>query len=152
MDLYTPDPTTLNPDTSRCHPDHAMVSISTLVGDIGKYMKRWKSLDIILPKNDPRSTLRQRIWQLFVWPSPNLVTLSIGPIGPIGDNAQNGSYFLDLSSLEVFKLGSDITQLDFLPLKFNSIKSMALEAALLKSLHLSRFTRLERLVVHYCQR
>jgi hypothetical protein len=143
VDVYSLGATVLDRDISRCHPDHAIVSISTLVEDIRRQKKRCESLDVILPKNNPRD-LRQRVWQLFGRLSLSLVTLSVK------ESPRSGNSLFDLSSLEVLKLTGDIEHLDFLPLKLNSLKCMVLETTFAmyhRSLQLSRFTQLERLVL-----
>jgi hypothetical protein len=114
-------------------------------------MKRWKSLHIFLP----RSGLDiPAIWELFCGPTPQMTELFIssGELSrsQIMSSTKGPASFPNLSSLEDLTLSvGGVTDLDFLPLTFPSVKRLQMDTSIPNSLQLSRFTNLESLDIYF---
>jgi F-box-like len=130
-------------------PGHAWDAISLLVGNDGEHMKRWATLDLLLPETEELSL---QVWPLLRGSAPNLTRLSISDVTFLQQyhDTEPFEWLSDLSSLEELTLDSEVQNLNFLKLDFTSLKCLSLEISLrdpYQCLQLSQFASLEHLAV-----
>jgi hypothetical protein len=129
-----------------CEPEHALDLINELVGPNGISTARWRTLDVVFPIGD----IASRLWNLLIYPFPNLYRVSfvkLSRLGTIDWGAKHAfNYFPQVEQLHL-DVDGDFNIFSLFPI---SLRNLSVRTAFGSEFprQLSRFTQLRILSIN----